>query len=158
METQIEKLEIINPNKNWVISELNSLILEWEVWQNAVAEIQDRTYDKNMQTEVFADGEENMDKHEILQAKTLTFLNNNIKGHGFIIGFDGKGCDGTDLRLKIRVKHRLQQLRILQESLKYALVPEAYVVRKVKEITDKIIASGTEAGTRILLEYLKQPM
>ena len=99
-----------------------------------------------------------MQKHDILQAKTLTFLNNNIKGHGFIIAFNGNGCDRTDLRLKFRVKHRLKELRILQESLKYAIVPEAYLVRKAKELTDKIIESGTEAGTRILLEYLKNPM
>jgi len=54
-----------------------------------------------------------MNIHEIFQAKTLTFLNNNITGHGFIKGFDGKAGDRTDLRLKIRVKHRLHQLRIL---------------------------------------------
>lgn len=158
METQIEKLEILNSNKNWVIDELNSIISEWENWQKFVEEIRDHPYDQNTHTEVFADGEENMEKHNILQAKTLTFLNNNIKGHGFILGFDGNACDRTDLRLKIRVKHRLKQLRILQESLKYALVPEAYLVRKAKELTDKIIESGTEAGTRILLEYLKNPM
>jgi hypothetical protein len=158
MEQQIKKLEILNSNKNWVIDELNSIISEWENWQNLVVGIRDHPYDKNTHSEVFADGEENMEKHEILQAKTLTFLNNNIDGHGFIIGFDGRACDRTDLRLKIRVKHRLRQLRILRESIKYALVPEAYLVRKAKELTDKIIESGTEAGTRILLEYLKNPM
>jgi hypothetical protein len=158
MEQQIKKLEILNPNKNWVMGELNSIISEWESWQNHVEDIRDHPYDKNTRSEVYADGEENMEKHEILQAKTLTFLNNNINGHGFITGFDGEACDRTDLRLKIRVKHRLRQLRILKESLKYALVPEAYLIRKAKELTDKIIESGTEAGTRILLEYLKNPM
>ena len=158
MENQIEKLEILNPNKNWVISELNTIIAEWETWKISVENIQDYPYDRNTQSEVFADGEGNMEKHDILQAKTLTFLNNNIKGHGFVLGFDGNACDRTDLRLKIRVKHRLKQLRILQESLQYALVPEAYLVRKAKELTDKIIQSGTEAGTRILLEYLKNPV
>ena len=158
METQIENLEIINPNKNWVIKELDSLISEWEEWQSEVELIQNHPYDHNTQTEVYADGEENMEKHEILQVKTLTFLNNNIKGHGFIKGFDRNECDRTDLRLEIRVKHRLRQLRILKGSLKYALVPEAYLIRKAKELTDKIIESGTEAGTKILLEYLKNPM
>lgn len=103
MEIQIEKLEILNPNKNWVIKELNSIISEWENWQKLVEVIQDHPYDQNTHTEVFADGEENMERHDILQAKTLTFLNNNIKVHGFILGFDGNECDRTDLRLKIRV-------------------------------------------------------
>ena len=154
----MENLEIINPNKNWVIKELDALIVEWEEWQSGVAQIEDHPYDHNTQSEVYADGEENMEKHDILQAKTLTFLNNNIKGHGFIKGFDGQGCDRIDLRLSIRVKHRLTQLRILQASIKYALVPEAYLIRKAKEVTDKIIASGTETGSKILLEYLKNPM
>jgi len=158
MEKQIINLEITNPNKNWVINELNSIISEWEEWQVYVGTIQDHPYDRNTQLDVFLDGEENMEKHDILQAKTLTFANNNIKGHGFIVGFDGNECDRTDLRLKIRVKHRLKQLRILRESLKYALVPEAYLTRKAKELTDKIIESGTEAGAKILLEYLKHPM
>ena len=157
METQIENLEIINPNKNWVVKELGTLISEWEQWQIEEQLIQDHPYDHNTHTEVYADGEENMEKHDILQAKTRTFLNNNIKGHGFIKGFDGNECDRTDLRLKIRVKHRLRQLRILRDSLKYALIPEAYLIRKAKELTDKIIESGTETGTKILLEYLKHP-
>jgi hypothetical protein len=158
MEYQMENLEIINPNKNWVIKELDALIVEWEEWQSEVDQIEDHPYDRNTQNEVYADGEENMEKHDILQAKTLTFLNNNIKGHGFIKGFDGQECDRTYLRLNIRVKQRLRQLRILQASIKYALVPEAYLIRKAKELTDKIIASGTETGTKILLEYLKNPM
>lgn len=158
MENQIEKLEITNPNKNWVLKELNVIISEWEDWQRTVEEIRDHAYNANTQSKVFADGEENMNIHEILQAKALTFLNNNISGHGFIKGFDAKGCDRTDLRLKIRVKHRLQQLRILQESLKYALVPEAFLTRKAKELTNKIIESGSEVGTKLLLEYLKNPM
>lgn len=158
METQNENLEILNPNKNWVIKELDNLIAEWGKWQTEVEQIQDHPYDLDTQTEVFADGEDNMEKHTILQAKTLTFLNNNIKGHGFIKGFDGTECDRTDPRLKIRVKHRLRQLRILQASLKYAWIPEAYLKRKAKELTDKVIEAGTDAGAKILLEYLKNPI
>ena len=158
MEKQIEKLEIINPKKNWVVSEIISIISEWENWQKIVEVIKDHPYDQNTHSEVSADGEENMEKHDILQAKTLTFLNNNIKSHGFILGFDGKGCDRKDLRLKIRVKHRLRELRILRESFKYAIVPETYLVKKAKELTNKIIESGTEAGAIILLEHLKNPM
>jgi hypothetical protein len=90
-----------------------------------------------------------------LKGKTLTFINNNIKGHGFIKGFDGKSIDRRDLRLSFRVKHRLTELRILKDSLQYALLPEAYLICKAKELTDKIIDSGPEVGTKILLEVLK---
>jgi hypothetical protein len=58
-----------------------------------------------------------MQKHEVLQNRTLAFLNRNIKGHGVITGFDGSHCDRTDLRLKHRVKHRLQELRVLRACL-----------------------------------------
>jgi len=157
MNHQVQKLEIINTNKDWVVKELSKLIAEWEVWQISVGKIKDHPYDKNRDTEIFADGEENMEKHDILQSKTLTFLNNNIVGHGFIVGFSGECIDRTDLRLNIRVKHRLKELRILRESLQYAILPEAYLVKKAKELADKIIESGTEAGAKVLLEYLKNP-
>ena len=88
MEEQTTNLSIKNPNKSWVAKELATLIDEWVSWQDEVEQIQDHPYDPNIQLDVFADGEENMQKHEILQAKTLTFLNNNINGHGFIKGFD----------------------------------------------------------------------
>ena len=156
MEEQIEKLEIINPKKNWVIGELKLLIKEWENWQKEIALIKDHPYDTNTCSKVYADGGENMEKHIILQAKTLTFLNNNIKGHGFIKGVDGKSCDRTDLRLSFRVKHRVQELRILSESLQYALMPEAYLVHKAKGLADKVIAAGTDVGAKIILEQLKK--
>ena len=81
MEKQLTNLEIINTKKAWVANELDKLIQEWKTWQEEVAEIKDHPYNPNTQLDVFKDGEENMEKHEILQAKTLTFLNNNIKGH-----------------------------------------------------------------------------
>ncbi|MDP3258961.1 MAG: hypothetical protein Q8M34_00050 [Thermodesulfovibrionales bacterium] len=158
MEEHIDNLEFINPNKAWVVKELEKLFAEWAVWQNEVSKIVDQPYDTRRQSEVFADGEENMESHEILQAKTLTFLNNNIKGHGFIKGFDGHSCDRTDLRLKIRVKHRIQQLRILLASLQYANVPESYWKEKSKELVQSIVNKGTDAAIEIATKYLKNPM
>ena len=157
MEKQNANLAIMNPNKVWVVQELDKLINEWEKWQKEVAQIKDYPYDSQTKTDVFADGEENMQKHEILQAKTLAFLNNNIKGHGFIIGFDGKHCDRTDLRLKHRVKHRLQQLKILQASLQYAQVPDSFWKKKGKELIDKIAGVAPEVAAKIATGMLKNP-
>jgi len=158
MENQIENLEIVNPNRQWVFSELKRLIGEWESWQREVAEIIDHEYDSNIQSKAFADGEENMRRHEILQAKTLTFLNNNIRGHGFIKGFDGRHCDTTGQRLKIRVKLRIHDLRILEASLEYAKVPESYWRQKGKDLLDKIADKGTDSAIEIAASYLKNPL
>jgi len=113
---------LLNPNRVWVVSELDRLRDEWLAWASEVAAIVDHPYDPRTHTGVFADGAENMNRHDVLQAKTLTFLNNNIQSHGFIEGFDGNGCDRTDLRLKIRVAHRLHALDKLRAALQYAEV------------------------------------
>ena len=97
----MSKLTISNPRSDWVAKELTSIIKEWESWQEDVANIEDHAYDPNTQLDVFLDGEENMEKHSILQMKTITFLDNNVINHWFI---KGRGCDRTDLRLKVRVK------------------------------------------------------
>jgi len=154
---QIENLEIINPNKGWVVIELDRLLSEWESWAEQVGRIVDQPYDLNTQLDVFADGEDMMHKHEILQAKTLTFLNNNIKGHGFIKGFDGRHCDRTDVRLRHRVKHRIQQLRILHACLEYARVPESFWKQKGKQLIQNIVNKGTDAAIEIAAKYLKNP-
>ena len=116
---------LLNPNRQWVVAELDKLHDEWVAWQKAVAEIVDHPYDPRTHSDVFADGEANMRHHGVLQAKTLTFLNTNIKSHGFIDGFDGNGCDRTDLRLSYRVKHRLHALDALRASLEYAQAPDS---------------------------------
>ena len=69
VEHQVEKLEIINPNKNWVINELNLIIEEWVKWASEVELIEDHPYNSNTQLDVFADGEENMERHEILKVR-----------------------------------------------------------------------------------------
>ncbi len=109
---QIEPLAITNPNREWVLTEFQRLLAEWRAWAAEVEKIVDQPYDHNTQLDVYADGEDNMHRHEILQAKTLTFLNNNMKGHGFITGFSGDRIDATTQRLKFRVKHRLRDLEI----------------------------------------------
>lgn len=157
MEKQLSNIAIKNPNKAWVVKEIAKLIDEWETWQKEVSLIQDHEYDSNTQLDVFADGEENMQKHEILQGKTLTFLNNNIDGHGFIVGFDGRGCDRTDLRLVHRVKHRLHQLKILQACLEYAEVPDSFWKKKGKELVEKISNLPADVAAQVASDWLKNP-
>jgi hypothetical protein len=108
------KLTFSNPNRDWVVSKLDQLIEEWREWQSVVAQIQDGPFDANKQSVVYADGADNIKRHLILQEKTLTFLDQNIEGHNFIYGFDGDHVDRTDLRLKVRVEHRLNDLDVLR--------------------------------------------
>lgn len=155
---QVENIEITNPNHAWVMSEFEKLYSEWVSWQAEVAQIVDHSYDRSTYSEVFADGEKNMHRHDILQAKTLTFLNNNIKGHGFIRGFDGTHIDRTDLRLRVRVKHRMHQLDMLKASLEYAKVPEAFWKQKGKELVEKLLKKSGDAAVDVAASYLKNPM
>ena len=155
---QVEPVEITNPNRAWVVSELEKLYAEWLAWQQQVEGIVDQPYDRNTQSEVFADGEDMMRKHDVLQAKTLTFLNNNIRGHGFIRGFNGRGVDRTDLRLRIRVKHRLHNLDMLRAALQYAKVPESFWKQKGKELVEKLVMKSGDAAVEVAASYLKNPM
>ncbi len=158
MNEQVEALAISNPNVAWVHDELGILIQEWKDWQAYVANIEDYPYDPNTQTDVFKDGEENMHKQNRLQAKTLTFLNNNISGHGFIKGFDGTHVDRKDLRLRIRVEHRIQELEVLSDALEYAKVPESFWKERAKDLLDKIADKGSDAAIEITKSYLKNPL
>ncbi|WP_243384122.1 hypothetical protein [Geothrix alkalitolerans] len=155
---QVVNLELTNPNQAWVVAELEKLYLEWSDWQQQVLQIVDQPFDRNTHSEVYADGEGMMLKHEILQAKTLTFLNNNVKGHGFICGFDGRHIDRTDLRLSIRVKHRLAELEILKACLQYAKVPDAYWKQKGKEMVEHLAKKSGDAAIDAAASYLKNPM
>lgn len=121
-DSRPEPLVLTTPRKDWVAAELGRIIDEWYAWRVEVDTIVDHPYDKNTHSEVYADGEENMSKHAVLQAKTRTFLDNNLSGHGFIHGRDGRHIDRTDLRLKVRVKHRIQELEELRASLPYVAI------------------------------------
>jgi hypothetical protein len=151
---QSQTVEITSGNANWILAELERLYEEWTRWESEVAVIEDFEYDRNVCTEVFADGEENMRRHEMLQAKTLTFLNNNCKGHGFIGGFDGTHVDRNDLRLKFRVAHRIRELDLLLVSIQYAKRPESYwqglAEALVREIAGKSHVEAVEIATRYL--------
>ena len=129
---QITNLAFIHSNGQWVINELEKLMAEWKAWSREVDQIVDQPYDRNTHSEVYSDGESMMQKHEILQSKTLVFLSKNVRGHGFITGFDGSHIDRTDLRLKHRVKHRIQNLRVLRACLD-AIQSEEKTVGKVAD-------------------------
>ena len=123
-QPQRETLGFIKPNTARVFKQLDDLIGEWRAWEEEVDKIPEHHYSPLNPTRfnILADGEENIKIHRILQEKTLVFLENNITGHGFICGRDGSKIDRTDLPLKIRVKHRIDDLDELRACLRYANV------------------------------------
>lgn len=151
------KLKLLNPREHWVRSELEKLTSEWEAWAKQVEKIKDHPYDQQRESEVYKDGRANMLAHKILQEKTRVFLDNNVDGHNFIRGFDGNHIDRTDLRLKIRVEHRLDDLYVLRGAIQYAQVPEGYWVEKAKELVDKMSDKGSDAAISLVASYLKNP-
>jgi hypothetical protein len=152
-----ETLALINPNKKWVVKELDRTIEEWRAWQKEVGKIpaQHRNRYDPRPEDIFADGEDNIQKHHVLQEKTLVFLDNNIDGHGFIYGRDGTKIDSTDLRLDIRVKHRVNDLEVLRACIEYAKVPEAYWKATAKEMLEKVAGKAPQAAIDIAVKYLQ---
>ncbi|MGB0920687.1 MAG: hypothetical protein ACPG1C_05120 [Alphaproteobacteria bacterium] len=137
-------MQIKSPNKEWVAQELDKLFHEWLEWKDEVGQIVDHPYDAHRESQVFADGRENMQKHRVLQAKTIEFLNQNIKRHGFIYR-DGRGADRTDLRLNIRVQHRIDDLDEIKARLEYASVTDGFWREQGKKLIGKIVANPFKA-------------
>ena len=146
----------LNPNMQSALDRFDNLLAEWENWSKEVDQIVDQPYDRNTQTEVFADGEMMIQKHEILQNRTLAFLNRNIKDHGFITGFDGAHCDRTDLRLKHRVKHRLQELRVLRACLADVIVEGKLLDTKLADVKSNDVWKEIETDYDISKEDFRE--
>jgi class 3 adenylate cyclase len=135
-EPQRETLALKNPDREWVVKELDALIGQWREWQKEVDTLGDDPHDPfdPKPGNVRADGEGNIKKHRILQAKTLEFLERNITGHGFIRGRDGRHVDATNLRLKSRVKHRLDELDELRACLQYTAGAQPVMVQPPRRV------------------------
>jgi len=43
---QLENIEILNPNRAWVVTEFEKIYAEWLDWQKEVEAIVDQPYDK----------------------------------------------------------------------------------------------------------------
>lgn len=154
-----ELLAFKNANRAWVMAELEKLCAEWEEWAAFVETIEDYPYDEQTQSEVFADGVENMDKHDILRTRTLTFLDNNIQGHNFMNANEyDVPEESVTLRLMHRVPHRLKELKILVASLEYALVPDGFWTKQSKSLLEKIKDKAPEVALRIVESCLRNPM
>jgi hypothetical protein len=134
-----QPLAFKSPNKNAVIKELDSFIGKWRAWEKEVDKLGSDPIDPfdPRPGRVHLDGEENRKKHTILQERTLAFLDKNLVGHHFISGKYGDGVDSVNLRLNIRVKHRLIDLDELRARIDYAEVPPGSFKKTALKIAGK---------------------
>jgi hypothetical protein len=155
-QPQRQTLSFIKPDTARIVKQLDDLIGEWRAWEKEVDKLPEHHFNPlyPIHFNVLEDGEENLKSHRILQEKTLVFLENNIVGHGFICGRDGSKIDRTDLPLKIRVKHRIDDLDELRACLQYANVPETYWKAKAKEMLAKTVGKAPDIATDIAAKNL----
>lgn len=156
---QRQPLGFKTTNRTWVIAELEKLYREWLAWGANVARIEDHPYNRNTQAECFADGVENMQRHDRLREKTLVFLDNHIQGHDFMRSqSEGEPFEDKLSRLRIKVPHRIHELEILRECLQYALVPEGFWKEQGKKLVQKIAEVGPEKAADVATSYLRNPL
>jgi hypothetical protein len=78
-------LALTNPNKGWVVNQLDNLLREWEAWLAIAQELgESPDYDPRTCTVAIKDGFANRRKHEVLREKTLVFIGNNFSGYTFL--------------------------------------------------------------------------
>jgi hypothetical protein len=80
-----EIFALVNPNKAWVVNELDTLRREWVLWLETSQTLGlSPDFNPMTGTEAIKDGFENRHKHELLREKTLVFIGNNFSGYSFL--------------------------------------------------------------------------
>ena len=72
---QPQTVVLKTPRKKRIIKELDAFISQWRSWEKEITQITDHPYDRMTHSSVYIDGEKNMKHHNILQERTLAFLN-----------------------------------------------------------------------------------
>ena len=108
-------LSITNPNKAWVCEQIDSLIKEWEEWNEFSQNISDSSdFDPQTCSEAIKDGYENIKNHEILREKTLVFLRNHFSGSEFVLdNWNSHPHESNTSRLKSKIPTWIHRLEII---------------------------------------------
>lgn len=152
-------LSISNPNKAWVSTELDKLLVEWTTWNDVCQTLGDSP-DFNPQTctEAIKDGYANLKKHEVLREKTLVFMRNHFNGAEFVLeNWSTHPHEDNTSRLKKRVPAWIHRLEILKASMDYVLVPDGFWKTKGKELVDILSKTSVEKAADVAASFLKNP-
>lgn len=157
---EFEPLAIVNPNKAWVVKELDKLLAEWRAWNEVTQSLDDSPdYDPETCTEAIKDGHANLDKHAILREKTLVFLRNHFTGAAFIFeNWPPHPHESNTSRLRERVPNWIHRLEILEASVGYARVPDSFWKERGKELISAVTKTAPEKAAEVAASYLKNPL
>jgi hypothetical protein len=150
---------IENPNKGWVVKELDKLKREWSAWLDAAVSWGDSSeYNPGTCAEVIKDGRENIRKHAILRERTMVFIGNNFAGYDFLFeDWPTHPHEDNLSRLRVVIPGWIHRLDALSSCAEYARVPDGYWRSKGKQLVDKVIEVGPDKGAEIAASWLKNP-
>jgi hypothetical protein len=155
-----EILALANPNKGWVVNELDKLLVEWEAWLETVRNLPDSPdYDSRTCTEAVKDGLDNRRKHALLREKTMIFIGNNFTGYAFLFeNWPTSPYENNIARLRDVAPSWIQRLQMLVACIAYARVPDGFWKARGKQLVEEITKAGPEKGIEILAAALKNPL
>jgi len=152
-------LSITNPNKGWVVKELDRLRQEWAEWLEAAQNMGDSPdYDPQTCTEAIKDGFTNRRNHDTLREKTLVFIGNNFSGYDFLFeNWPNHPHEDNTSRLAIIIPGWIHRLDTLNSCIEYARVPDGFWTSKGKQLVDEIVKAAPDKAVDIAVSYLKNP-
>jgi hypothetical protein len=155
-----EVFAISNPNKAWVVNELDKLRREWSDWLEVAKGLGDSPdFNPNTCTEAIKDGWDNIRKHDVLKERTLVFIGNNFTGYGFVFAnWPTPPHEDVTSRIRKRVPGWMHRLEVLSSCIEYARVPDGFWMSKGKQLVDEVIKATPEKAIAIAASYLKNPM
>jgi hypothetical protein len=158
--TPREILTIVNPNKGWVVNELDKLLTEWREWLIVAQSLPDSPdYNPSTCTEAIKDGFSNRRKHEQLREKTLVFIGNHLSGYAFLFqNWPSHPHEANTLRLAKIIPSWIHRLETLSACIDYARVTHGFWMSKGKQLVDEIVKTTPEHGAEIAASWLKNPM
>lgn len=151
---------IANPNKGWVVKELDKLRKEWADWLDVAQSLNDSSdYNPETCAECIKDGRDNIRKHAVLREKTLVFIGNQFGGYEFLFeDWPDHPHEDNLSRLRVIVPTWIHRLEKLTACIEYARLPDGFWTTKGKQLVDKIIQVGPEKGAELATSWLKNPL
>lgn len=150
---------ITNPNKGWVVQELDKLRNEWAEWLEVSQNLGDSPdYDPQTCTEAIKDGFANRRIHDVLREKTLVFIGNNFSGYEFLFeNWPSHPHEDNTSRLAKIIPGWTHRIETLSSSIEYARVPDSFWKAKGKQLVDEVVKATPEKAAEIATSFLKNP-
>ncbi|MQX28880.1 hypothetical protein [Sinorhizobium meliloti] len=152
-------MELLNPNKGWVVAELDKFLAEWRDWLRFVSELPDSPdYNPQTCTDAIKDGWENIRKHDVLREKTLTFLATNFGGYDFLfLNWPRPPHENNMVRKAVVVPGWIHRLETLTACIDYARVPDGFWKEQGKKMVEQLALVAPEKAADTAASWLRNP-